>query len=183
MMKRYAYQLFLRQTQDRVFSYAMYMLRNREDAEDVTQEVFVKMWKHWEKVEKEKRESWILRVAHNYCIDLLRRKSAPRRSWTTLEDSDDRRLSIAYSVSPEQEMELSETQKAILASLSNIPEKMRSMMLLHYYQGVKFEEIAEILDMSLPAVKTGLHRARKQLKGALERQYPELAGAIHVQTA
>ncbi len=182
MMKRYAYQHFLRQTQNRVFSYAMYMLRNREDAEDVTQEVFVKMWKHWENVEKEKRESWILRVAHNYCIDQLRRKSAPKRAWTSLDDAENR-ISFANSLSPEQELEMNDTQKAILTTLSHMPEKMRSMMLLHYYENIKFEEIAEILDMSLPAVKTGMHRARKQFRGVLEKQYPELAGVFHVQTA
>jgi len=181
MMKRYAYRHFLSQTQDRVFSYASYMLRNREDAEDVTQEVFVKMWKHWDTIRKEKRDSWILRVTHNECIDLLRRKSSPQRAWTTLDDAVNNRIVALSSISPEQELESGEMQKAILASLAGLPDKMQSMMLLHYYQGVRFEEIAEILGMSLSAVKTGMHRARKQLRGVLEKRYPELAGVGNVQ--
>lgn len=182
-MKRLTYQNFLNKNQDRIFSYAMYMLRNREDAEDVTQEVFVKMWKNWENIHKEKRDAWILKVAHNYCIDMLRKKHSPKKSWSTIEDKHTDSLSIEKSITPEKQMEMTEVQKALLAAMSNMPEKMRSMMLLHYFQGEKFEVIADMLDMSLSAVKTGMHRGRKQLKTTMERQYPELAGVSNVQAA
>lgn len=182
-MKRITYQNFLSKNQDRIFSYAMYMLRNREDAEDVTQEVFVKMWRNWDDIQKEKREPWILKVTHNYCIDMLRKKHSPKKSWSTLEEKHTAKLSIENSITPEKQLEMTETQKAILVAMSDMPDKMRSMMLLHYYQGEKFETIAEMMDMSLSAVKTSMHRGRKQLKSTIERQYPELAGVGNVQPA
>ena len=176
-MQKRNFQNFLREHQNRVFSYALYMLRKREDAEDVTQEVFVKVWRHWDNIDETKREAWIMRVAHNYCIDLLRKKTGNRKYWSSIEGD-------AYQLSrhpetwqmPEDQFATADKQQNLLAALSELPEKTQSMMLLHYYQGYKFHEIGEIMDLSLSAVKTALHRGRKQLGEALRKRYPELAG-------
>lgn len=176
-MKIRNYQNFLREHQDRVFSYALYMLRRREDAEDVTQEVFVKVWRNWDNIDQSKRDAWIMRVAHNYCIDLLRRKTGNRKYWSSIDDSGYQlnRNPDTWQI-PDSQFSRDEKQQNLLKAISELPEKTQSMMLLHYYQGYKFHEIGEIMGLSLSAVKTSLHRGRKQLSGILKEQYPEMAG-------
>lgn len=176
-MKRRNYQNLLRKHQDRVFSYALYMLRTKEDAEDVTQEVFIKMWRHWDNIDETKREAWMMRVAHNYCIDLLRSKAGNRKYWSSLDDKMHQldRNPDAW-LTPDAQFARDERQQSLLKALSELPEKTRSMMLLHYYQGYKFQEIGEIMGLSLSVVKTSLHRGRKQLSRILKSRYPELVG-------
>lgn len=62
------------QHRHRVLSFARYSLRVREDAEDVTQEVFIKLWQHWHKIDHEKLGAWLMRVAHNCVIDHVRKQ-------------------------------------------------------------------------------------------------------------
>lgn len=176
-MKRRDFQNFLRKHQDRVFSYAMYMLRRKEDAEDVTQEVFVKMWRHWDNIDETKREAWVMRVSHNYCIDLLRSKSGNRKYWSSLNDREYQlnRNPETWFI-PEAQFVRNEKMQTLLKAISELPERTQSMMLLHYYQGFKFQEIGEIMGLSLSAVKTSLHRGRKKLSRILKAQYPEMTG-------
>jgi len=176
-MNKRDYQNFLREHQDRVFSYALYMLRKREDAEDVTQEVFVKVWRNWDNIDQSKREAWIMRVAHNYCIDMFRKKTGNRKYWSSIDDNEYQlnRNPETWHM-PEDQFAQDEKQQNLLNAVSELPEKTQSMMLLHYYQGYKFYEIGEIMGLSLSAVKTALHRGRKQLSVTLKKQYPDLAG-------
>ena len=76
-------------------------------------------------------------------------------------------------VNPESYYEYSETQKLLLHALETLPEKTRSMLLLHYFQGFKYEMIGEILNTSVNTVKVAIHRGKKILKEMLEEQFPE----------
>jgi len=176
-MKKRNFQNFLREHQNRVFSYALYMLRRKEDAEDVTQEVFVKVWRHWDNIDETKREAWIMRVAHNYCIDLLRKKTGNRKYWSSIDENEYQlnRNPETWHM-PDTQFAQDDKQQTLLSAISALPDKTQSMMLLHYYQGYKFHEIGEIMELSLSAVKTALHRGRKQLGETLKKQHPELAG-------
>ncbi len=118
-----------------------------------------------------------MRVAHNYCIDLLRRKTGNRKYWSSIDDSGYQlnRNPDTWQI-PDSQFSRDEKQQNLLKAISELPEKTQSMMLLHYYQGYKFHEIGEIMGLSLSAVKTSLHRGRKQLSGILKEQYPEMAG-------
>ena len=71
---RALYQQAIDQYRHRVFSFAHYSLRVKEDAEDVTQEVFIKLWQHWQKIDHEKLGGWLMRVAHNSVIDHVRKQ-------------------------------------------------------------------------------------------------------------
>ena len=63
----------------RVFSFAYYSLRTREDAEDITQDVFIKLWQHWNKIDHERLGAWLMRVAHNAVVDHVRKqKNVPQ---------------------------------------------------------------------------------------------------------
>lgn len=177
MMNKRNYQNFLREHQDRVFSYALYMLRKREDAEDVTQEVFVKVWRNWDKIDQSKREAWIMRVTYNYCIDMLRKKTGNRKYWISIDQHEYHlnRNPETWHV-PDDQCVQDEKQQTFLKAISELPEKTQSMLLLHYYQGYKFHEIGEIMGLSLSSVKTTLHRGRKRLGATLIKHYPDFAG-------
>lgn len=177
-MKRNTFQKIVNDHKDRVFSYALYLLKRREDAEDVTQEVFLKLWKNSGTVEPNKRTAWIMRVTHNASIDILRRKSSRRQ--TEYNDS----VSVRSSISdygwgdPEYEVELDEKHRALMTAMESLPPKVRSMLLLHYFDGMKYEEIAEALDLNLSAVKVAVHRGRKSLRELLVHIYPEREGKL-----
>ena len=177
-MKKSAYQKILRDQKDRLYGYALYFLRDREDAEDVVQEVFIKLWQHWDRVDRKHTVAWMMRVAHNQCIDVVRQRkmSATRQNdWNRVEQT----AFLADSEGeghPEAQFELAETQKTLLMALDELPERTKSMMLLHYYQGLKYEEIGKILDAKVSTVKVAVHRGRKALKDILSEQYPERVG-------
>ena len=174
-MKKNAFQKYLNEHKDRIFSYNYYLLKNREDAEDVTQEVFIRLWNNREKVDKKSMRAWMVRVAHNRCIDLIRQKKAVagREKISasvepeTLKSEDD-----SYS-NPTLKYELSETHKSLTAAMETLPEKTRSVLLMHYFQDLKYESISKILNTSISSVKVTVHRGKKMLRLALADDYPE----------
>lgn len=177
-MKKRAYHKVLQEHKDRIYSYAFYFLRNREDAEDVTQEVFIKVWQHWDKIEKQRIAAWLTRVTHNQCVDMTRRKKTGNQHRVIAGDFDLSRVSDKDSTqsNPESSLEFSEMQATLLEAMKALPEKTQSMLLMHYFQGLKYETIGEILDTKISAVKVAIHRGRKSLKKILAENFPERVG-------
>lgn len=178
MMKKSAFQKILRDHKDRLYGYALYFLRDRDEAEDVVQEVCIKLWEKWDSVDRNRRTAWMMRVAHNQCIDVIRR----RKMSVNVQTEKKRDMQAAYQVDskgdghPEAQLELAETQKVLLSALDTLPEQTKSMMLMHYFQGLKYEEIGEVLNAKLSTVKVAVHRGRKALKEVLSEHYPERVG-------
>lgn len=170
-MNTRAYQKVLRNQKNRIFSYALYFLRHREDAEDVTQEVFIRLWQNWNDIDRKRMEAWMMRVAHNLCVDQVRK----RRNYAVRMEAAQRPGSDIES-NPELSVELSELQRALMSAMQSLPERTKSMLLLHYFQGLKYEEIGQILDTNVTAVKVAVHRGRKALKQILADQFPEKIG-------
>jgi RNA polymerase sigma-70 factor (ECF subfamily) len=182
-MKRTAFQNLLNSQKDRVFGHAVYFLRNREDAEDVTQEVFVKLWNHWDSIDAGKAEAWLMRVTHRQCIDAHRRRVRARRrgeadacaEW----DPDARGDTAPVSPSdPQHDFELNETQRTLIEAMGGLPAATRSMMLMHYFEDMTLECIGEVLGMTPNAVKVAIHRGRKNLGEILRTKYPEWSEEI-----
>ncbi|UCF77682.1 MAG: sigma-70 family RNA polymerase sigma factor [Candidatus Eiseniibacteriota bacterium] len=176
-MKKRLFEEFLKEHADRVFSYALYLLRNREDAEDVTQEVFAKLWQHWPRTTSTARVAFTMRAARNQCIDLLRRRKTSGDHMRAPEwlDLDSVPAARSPELDPELHAELTETQEVVLSALEALPERTRSMLLMHYFQGLKHETIGEILDVTTSTVKVTMHRGRALLRRALTRRSPETA--------
>jgi RNA polymerase sigma factor (sigma-70 family) len=177
-MKKIAFQKILREHKNRVFSYAFYFLRNREDAEDITQDVFLKIWQHWDTIDKNRIVGWMMRVTYNQCVDLSRKKKASVNKRITSADFDLQSVASESNVDsdPEWCYEFTETQRTLLSAMNALPDRTKSMLLLHYFQGMKYETIGEILDIKLNAVKVAVHRGRKMLKQILEEEFPERVG-------
>jgi RNA polymerase sigma factor (sigma-70 family) len=187
-MKRTEFQNLLNSHKDRVYGHAVYFLRNREDAEDVTQEVFVKLWNHWDSIDMEKAESWLMRVAHRQCIDSFRRRARARRRETpdACGDRDSDTLNDGpptasfYPSDPELEFELNENQRTLIDAMDGLPAATRSMMLMHYFEDITMECIGEVLGMTPNAVKVAIHRGRKNLGEILRTKYPKWTEEIRI---
>ena len=150
---------------DRVYSHALYCLRDPEDAQDVTQDAFVKLWGNYEDIAPGKTAGWLMRVVHNLCLDLIRRRKAQRNNFgfpdpNALERLPDR----SGRPGPEDALHLDQQQRDLLDAMDTLAPETRSVMVMHYFQEMKLQEIAEVLGKTVSALKVQIHRARKSLR-------------------
>jgi len=157
MQKRF--NAMVREHQHRVFTLAVYMLRDRAEAEDVTQETYLKLWQKMEKTGEEVKRAWLLQVARNGCIDRIRK----RRPLT------DEVPEIADHRDPVFTMEQDQLGKWLKDAITNLKEPYRSLVIFRDIQQHSYREIAEMLELSLAQVKVNLYRARQQLRAKLPK--------------
>jgi RNA polymerase sigma-70 factor (ECF subfamily) len=170
-----AYRELVRRYERPVFALLYRMLRDRELAEDLAQETFVKALNAIESYRPEfKFSSWIFKIANNAAIDHLRRRELDTLSLDgsphaeTPEAMQATALQIgARQESPLDAVEARELGGAIEAAIGRLRPEYRSCILLRHVEGRAYEEIAEILDLPLGTVKTYIHRARNELRLAL----------------
>lgn len=157
------------ENKDRVFGHAAYLLRSQEDAEDATQEVFVRLWKHRDRVVGQSVRAWLMRTAHNLCIDLLRQRQANRSRMGSGAGAEVDAVAAGADrrSDPWQSYEFTRKQEELLSAMETLPPKTRSMLLLHYFHGLKYEAIAEILETKVGAVRVAVHRGRRALRDLL----------------
>ena len=149
---------------DRVHNYARGILRDPEDAKDVAQECLIRLWRHREQIEPGTRcRSWLLRSAHNLCIDRLRRRSS-RPEVVRDEDAAD---PTDARPGPERLTSSAEVAGRLERALLGLDHRDRAIVLLREVEGLGYEEIAELLDLKMGTLKATLHRAREKLRHAL----------------
>ena len=161
-----AFQNIVSQHLPNILNLATRMLGNRAEAEDLAQEVMVKLWKNLERYDpsKAKLSSWLYRITSNQCLDQLRRKTPEQ-----LDENYDEALSA------KQDKELYEKQisKRIGQQLAALPDRQRLALILFHYQGATLKETAEAMQCSVEAVESLLARARRSLKTRLEPLWQE----------
>ncbi len=170
-----AYRELVRRYERPVFALLYRMVRDRELAEDLAQETFVKALNAIESYRPEfKFSSWIFKIANNAAIDHLRRRELDTLSLDgsphaeTPEAMQATALQIgARQESPLDAVEARELGGAIESAIGRLRPEYRSCILLRHVEGRAYEEIAEILDLPLGTVKTYIHRARNELRLAL----------------
>jgi RNA polymerase sigma-70 factor, ECF subfamily len=170
-----AYRELVRRYERPVFALLYRMVRDRELAEDLAQETFIKALNAIDSYRPEfKFSSWIFKIANNAAIDHLRRRELDTLSLDgsphaeTPEAMQATALQIgARQESPLDAVEARELGGAIEAAIGRLRPEYRSCILLRHVEGRAYEEIAEILDLPLGTVKTYIHRARNELRLAL----------------
>ena len=147
--------------------YAYRMLNSQSAAEDIAQETFLRLWTHADRWQPERAgiSTWLHRIAHNLCIDALRRD----RSGMTDELSDD---AEDVRISPDQEIDDAVRQQRLQQALSALPERQRSALILTHYQGLSNQAVAQIMDLSVDALESLLARTRRTLRTALADLQP-----------
>jgi len=167
-----AYRELIRRYQRPVFSLVYRMVRDRELAEDLTQETFVKVLNAIDSYRPEYRfSSWIFKIANNASIDHLRRRGLDTLSLDgsphaeTAEAIEATTLQLGDTAeSPLEEVANRELGDQIEAAINTLRPEYRSCIILRHIEGRPYEEIAEILELPLGTVKTYIHRARNELR-------------------
>lgn len=186
-----AYRELIRRYERPVFSIVYRMVRDRELAEDLAQDTFIKVLNHIDRYRPEfKFSSWLFKIANNVAIDHLRRRQldtvsldgAPNAA--TPDAVDATRLEIAdQQESALDEIASRELGGEIEEAISRLRPEYRSCIMLRHVEDRSYEEIAATLDLPLGTVKTYIHRARHELRRALEHVRSEReSGARRVET-
>jgi RNA polymerase sigma-70 factor (ECF subfamily) len=147
------------------------MLGNASESEDIAQQVFVRVWKSAGRYEAQaKFTTWLFTITRNLVFNEVRRRQRkPTVSVDEREETTHRTVEDLQAISPDDEMLQTELEEAIDRAIQSLPEKQRMAVVLRRYEEMPYDEIAAVLEMSIPAVKSLLFRARTQLKEALQR--------------
>jgi len=171
-----AFRELVRRYERPVFSLIFRMVRDRETSEDLAQETFIKVLNHIDRYRPEfKLSSWLFKIANNVAIDHLRRRQlrtvsiegAPHAATASEVEATSMDV-VDQTETPLQEMESKELGSAIERAIAQLRPEYRSCILLRHVEGRSYEEIASTLDLPLGTVKTYIHRARHELREALE---------------
>ncbi len=158
---------------DYIYSLCLRMLGNSDDALEISQDVFVTLWRKAASVRGESRlRTWLHRVAINKSINFRKRGGVLSRikqimSIDTDEVSLTDQLPAPQSSEPDSQLEAKETRNELATLMADLPERQREAFLLHKLEGMSYKEIAEEMSLSLPAVESLIHRAKLSLKEKL----------------
>lgn len=156
-MKRKEYNIVVKEQAGNLYGYAIRFLRNEDDAKDIVQDVFEKLWLNRSKVEFGKAKSWMFTTAHNAMINFSTRKGRVKLS-------DE----MAEYDSGKTQTNLFESHQVVDRAVSILPPIQKSVILLRDLEGYSYKEIADILDLTDSQVKVYLFRARKKIKKQLK---------------
>ena len=153
-----------------VYTFALYLLRQREDAQDVAQEVLVRLWEHRERIDPPRVRAWVMRVTRNLVIDHVRRRRL--HSARVEEGLAAEAAAARVADEPAGEAETSPALRAALESaIGALDEPYQSLLVLREIQGFSYDQIAEAFAMPLGTVKAYLHRARRRVREQLLREW------------
>jgi RNA polymerase sigma-70 factor (ECF subfamily) len=150
-----------------VYNLAYRMLGNKVEAEDAAQEAFLRAYTHLRSYDPNRPfRSWLLSIASHYCIDRLRRR---RITWLPLEDEFAEPYHMtSKSPNPESVTTQREQEEQVQDLLGTLSPTDRAAITLRYWYDCSYEEIAEMLNLTVSAVKSRLHRARRALASSIE---------------
>ena len=171
-----AFSELLRRYEGKIFRLAQHITQNREDAEDVLQEAFLKAYEHLDQFQgQSKFYTWIVRIAVNQALMKLRKRKTDRsvsldETIDTGEDTVAREIA-AWDENPEQQYSREEINEILSSAIDGLAPIYRAVFVLRDVDELSTDETAEALELSVPAVKSRLLRARLQLRDKLTRYF------------
>jgi RNA polymerase sigma factor (sigma-70 family) len=156
-LKRHEYNIAVSTHSGKLYGFALKFLRNAEDAQDIVQDVFEKLWINRKKVEVEKAKAWMFTTAHNAMINYVMKKQ--------------RMIMPGDELIPEtakSDRSLFESSQVVDRAVSILPPVQKSIILLRDLEGYTYDEIGDILELSPSQVKVYLFRARNKIKKQLK---------------
>lgn len=157
VLEQHVYTSIVRENQVGLLRYALNFLGSSEDARDVVQDVFEKLWVHAEKIEVEKAKGWLYTCAHHSMLNFIKRRN---------------RISYMQSIQLESgscnDRYAFESNEIIEKTVSMLPPLQKSILLLRDLEGYSYEEIGSILELNPSQVKVYLFRARLKVKNQLK---------------
>lgn len=156
--------------QGKVYQHTLYLLGSQEDAEDITQETFIKAWEHRAKLRPKTVYSWLLKCAQNLCFNLLQR----HKFQVSLTDGDDTELeTLLHTYTswsdplPDEIIIKQELKEVVRRAISKLPPDMRVVIIMRELDGMSFKEIAMVTKQPEGTIKSNVFRARKKLRKLL----------------
>lgn len=164
--KNYAFNLLTRKYQERIYWHIRKMVISHDDANDVVQDTFVKVWKNLEKFKGNSQlYTWIYRIATNECLQFLNKKR--RRFFIPIHDIT---KELANKLEASATMDGDEIQFKLQKALLTLPDKQRLVFNMKYFDEMKYQEISDILGTSVGALKASYHIATKKIETLLKNE-------------
>lgn len=169
----HAFAVLVGRYKDSIFNLAVKMLGDTSDAEDIAQQVFIRVWQSAERYEvKSKFTTWLFTIARNLIHnESRRRRRHPAKSLDAKRDDDTPEINEPADTrnrGPQHDLLEAELVAAVDSAIEKLPENQRAAIMLWRFQQMPYEEIAQVLGQSVPAVKSLLFRARTFLKQELK---------------
>jgi RNA polymerase sigma factor (sigma-70 family) len=162
--RNYGFNMLVRTYQQRVYYHIRKMVIDHDDADDLTQEVFIKIHRHIENFREDSQLfTWIYRIATNECLSFLEKKK--KRFFLPIGDITGElvsKIDLAPHITGD------DIQKKLQKAIVKLPEKQRLVFNMKYYDDLSYEQIAEITHTSVGALKASYHHAVKKIEGFLE---------------
>jgi RNA polymerase sigma-70 factor (ECF subfamily) len=159
-----------------VYNLAYRMLGNSAEAEEASQETFVRVYTKLHTYQSDRKlASWILSIASHHCIDCLRRR---RITWLSLDEDPIASVLSSHQPNPEELALRREACAEVQDCIAELGPGCRAPLILRYWQGLSYEEIAEVMGISISAVKSRLHRARLQIAERAQAHPAMVASAL-----
>jgi RNA polymerase sigma-70 factor (ECF subfamily) len=158
--RNYAYNLIVRKYQQRLYWHIRRMVINHEDADDVTQNTLIKAWKGLPKFKEEAQlYTWMYRIATNEAVTFLNKKK--KMFFVAMNDVEHE---LSQSLESDEQYSGDEIQLTLQKAILTLPEKQRIVFNMRYYDEMKYDEISEILQTSVGALKASYHHAVKKIE-------------------
>lgn len=155
-----AFNLLILKYQEKIYWHVRRLVIDHDDADDLVQEVFIKVWKNLAKFRSDaKLYTWIYRIATNECITFLNKKK--QRNHTPIDEVSEE---LAESLVASEYFNGDTIQRKLQQALLTLPEKQRLIFNMKYYDDLKYDEISEILGTSVGALKASFHIAVKKIE-------------------
>ncbi len=162
--RSYGFNLLVRQYQKRIYAHVRKMVVDHDDADDITQEVFIKVHKHLDGFREDAALfTWIYRIATNECLGFLQKKK--RRFFLPIGDNE---AELGAKLEQQPGLSGDEIQLKLQKALLKLPDKQRLVFNMKYYEDLSYEEIANITQTSVGALKASYHHAVKKIEEFLE---------------
>lgn len=160
-----AFEELVRRYRNDVFALSYHFLRNREEAWDISQEVFIKAYRSLRHFRGEASfKTWLLRIASNCCKDVFKKR---RLETVSFDDALDATQAPSALPGPGERTQARELGRAIDAAVAALPAKHRAAFVLREYEGLSYQEMAEVMQCNIGTVMSRLHHARRKLQNAL----------------
>ena len=177
-----AFTLIVRRHETPVYNLALRMLGNPAEAEDASQEAFLRAYSKLRRYDKTYSfRTWLLSITSNHCIDRLRKR---RIKWLSLDEplsTEDSLKMASSSASPELVYENTQRERMVQDLLDTLTPEYRAVVILHYWYGMPYDEIARSLHTTVSAIKSRLYRARRMMAEAAKEKtvnHVEMVGGV-----
>ncbi|MCI9626657.1 MAG: sigma-70 family RNA polymerase sigma factor [Clostridia bacterium] len=175
-----AFEQLISNYQMKIYHIAYHMLSNEQDAEDAAQEAMIKAYRYLGSFKEESGfYTWIYRITHNICLDMLRRRKRSLTHETDLvkkdQDGQEAEMQIVDAKpQPEEQLMRQQVQNEMQNAIAELKENYRVVLVMRDIEGMSYDDIAAVLEISAGTVKSRLNRARENLRKIVVKKYQHL---------